>query len=295
MFSRFVFLFFRILHVFADTLSVQNAQGGSSKESSILAAQILSLESQLAERQRKDELLQQELLSWHDQVEQMQEEKAALEAESEKRVVDSIAGLEAERAEWEAQRAELMGQVDALTKGKKQAEQDREFIREQYANASAYVTAIREENLDLEERVKIAEEQAKSGVEGLKDMYDVHLKTLEKDVRWWRRLAEFAVEKDSRTNDEIRQRAAVEPELRELCGRLRRALREERGKCERYEEELSALREENARLVGRVEGDELVYRCMWRLDGLQACPDVFPTVRELEQHMLDGGHLSRSL
>lgn len=278
--------------MFADTVSLQNAQGGSSKESSILAAQVLSLESQLADRQRKDELLQQELLSWRDRVKKMQEEKAALEAENEKRVVDIGAQLEAERATWEAQRAELMGQVEVLIKEKKQAEQDREFIREQYASASAYVTAIREENVDLEQRMKIAEGQAKSGVELIKATYELRLKTLENDVRMGRRLTTFMLDKDSRTNDEIRRRAAEEPELREMCGQQRRALREERGRRERLEGEVDALREENARLVGKLERDELVYRCMWRMDGLQACPEMFPTVQELEQHMLDGGHLS---
>lgn len=46
------------------------------------------------------------------------------------------------------------------------------------------------------------------------------MKALRADIDRWKGLAELLQEKDARTNDGIRQRAALMPDLAELCGRL---------------------------------------------------------------------------
>lgn len=210
----------------------------------------------------------------------------------------------------------LAAHAAASEQSRIQAEGDREFIREQYANASAFVTTVRKENRELEQRVQIAEDQSKKGVELIKATFELQVAKLQDEAKTWRRMAEFAIQKDIQTNDDIRKRAAEEPELRVLCGRQKRNLREAQAKidglqvdlqekasqCDASTEELEHCKKENARLhadlnealikldrLGRSGEEssqdndhEFVYRCMWRveMDNTQSgCPEVFLTMR----------------
>ncbi|KAH0828738.1 hypothetical protein J3R83DRAFT_3159 [Lanmaoa asiatica] len=160
--------------------------------------------------------------------------------------VEGKTGWETERATLQEKQEALLRSVDELTvkvesmtAAKASAEKDRDFFREQYAQASGFVSSVREENMDLEKRVKIAEGQAREGVAAIKAFFEVFfsplgnlyqcaltsifkgcIKTLQADVDRWRGLAELLQEKDRRTNDELRLRAAQTPELGDLCSRL---------------------------------------------------------------------------
>jgi alpha-D-ribose 1-methylphosphonate 5-triphosphate diphosphatase PhnM len=63
--------------------------------------------------------------------------------------------------------------LDALTRSKGLAEKDRDFFRDQYTQASGFVNATRAENVELEEKAKIAEGQARDGVALIKHMFEV--------------------------------------------------------------------------------------------------------------------------
>jgi chromosome segregation ATPase len=188
---------------------------------------------------------------------------------------------------------------------KADAERDREFFREQYARASGFVTSVREENQDLEKRIKIAEEQTQNGVGLIKATFELRVKTLEEDAKSWRKMAEFMIEKDQRTdNDELRRRAAEEPELRARCERQEGALEADEDRIEhlelkleekerdlamaeiemqRWQKETTQLHVElNEALTkldrigragagddsmdGSTDGHEFVYLCKWRPD-----------------------------
>ena len=118
------------------------------------------------------------------------------------------------RSAWDAERKALIASMDDLTRSKASAETDRDFFRDQYAQASMYVDSVRKENTEFEERVLVAEGKAKDGVAMIKATYDGRLKALEMDVARWKGLAELLQEKDRRTGDEVRRRAGEEPELR---------------------------------------------------------------------------------
>jgi len=155
------------------------------------------------------------------------------------------------------------------------------------------------------------------------------MKSLEKDVQAWRRMAEFLVEKDRRTNDDIRRRAAEEPELRARCDRQESALEDTSERLLQLEEDLEEkqkiILEEQAlgkrwqdmivkmnmelnealtklERIGKIgigdgdestpNGHEFVYRCQWRPDDLNdACEAVFLNISELQEHLYTGGHL----
>ena len=94
-----------------------------------------------------------------------------------------------EKARWETERAalqekqeassrsvdELTASVASLTSAKVSVEKDRDFFREQYTQASGFASSVRDENIELEKRVTIAEGQAQEGVAGIKALYEVFL------------------------------------------------------------------------------------------------------------------------
>ncbi|KAG2346494.1 hypothetical protein BDR05DRAFT_878400 [Suillus weaverae] len=141
---------------------------------------------------------------------------------------------ESECEKWSAERASMIevrealvadvtrsnSSLDALTRSKSLAEKDRDFFRDQYTQASCFVSATRAENVELEQKAKIAEGQARDGVALIKHMFENQIKALKEDVDRWRGVSALLQEKDRRTDDLIRRRAAEHPELAERCREL---------------------------------------------------------------------------
>jgi hypothetical protein len=285
-----------------------------------LAAQISSLQTKAHEKQLEVDLLQHSLDSLREQLRSSEGRNALLEADRQRHVAELQSQWANEKSTWESERALLDTRSAVSEQSRIQAERDREFIREQYANASEYVTTVREENKELEQRVKIAEDQSKRGVDLIKATFELQVVKLQDEATVWRKMAEFAIQKDIQTNDDIRRRAAEEPELRVLCVRQKKSLRDAQAKiddlqvdfqeksnlCDASIEELEHCKKENARLHselnealikldrlgrdgdgdGSTQGDnyEFVYRCMWRVvteNTQTVCPEVFPCTMEL--------------
>lgn len=196
-----------------------------------------------------------------------------------------------EKAAWDAERAANAAALKSLTSSKESADTDCNFFREQYAQASAFVGSVRGENAELEQRAAVAEDQAKTGVAMIKATYDERVKALRGEIAQWRGLAEILQEKDRRTGDDIRKRAAEEPELRSQNAELRAEV-----------ERLSTIADELARdrmvLKTKIDTsweqlhsqeilshgthlssqeDDLVYQCLCRPGEDAPCLDIFHT------------------
>ncbi|KAG1874890.1 hypothetical protein F4604DRAFT_1581815, partial [Suillus subluteus] len=144
--------------------------------------------------------------------------------------------LDLQCEKWSAERASMIeahealvadvtrsnSSLDALTRSKSLAEKDRDFFRDQYTQASGFVSATRAENVELEQKAKTAEGQARDGVALIKHMFESQIKALKEDVDRWRGVSALLQEKDRRTDDLIRRRAAEHPELAERCRQLER-------------------------------------------------------------------------
>lgn len=259
--------------------------------------EILQLQAALTrERQRNEELAAAN--------QRLDEALALAKAVSSQPSPDAIALDEARvqwsqtKTAWDAERKTLTASMDALARSKASAETDRDFFRDQYAQASTYVGSVRSEITELEERVLVAESKAKDGVGMIKATYSGRIEALEMDVTKWRGLAKLLQEKDLRTGDEVRRKAGEEPELRaknaelkEEIGRLqgivvslsreRPALQLRPPNIRNHGIERSATRgsiEEVVLLNGPTtsHGNELVYRCLWRPSGnSRPCLNVF--------------------
>ncbi|SJL08959.1 uncharacterized protein ARMOST_12335 [Armillaria ostoyae] len=185
--------------------------------------------------------------------------------------------------------------LEDANKAKLAAEKDRDFVREQYMNASGYVTTVRSENTELEKRAQIAEKQATEGVALVRATFTERIRFLEEDVKSWRQMADFAVAKDSRMNDDIRRRAAEAPELQYRNEKLKEEIEELNTHIGELNSELAKKDEEISELHIRLEMDipELVYPCHWRpVGGEGPCDALLDSKEELEKHVLTApGHL----
>jgi hypothetical protein len=276
--------------------------------------EISKLENQLSAEQRtKEDLLQQLSALRRDIAESTNNTSSATTKTLEQELAEARAQLALQTVSWENERATLTLNIETAIRGKVSAEQDRDFFREQYAKASGFVSSVRDENAELEKQIKIATDQAQLGVSSIKTTFELRTKSLEEDVRAWRRIAEFLIEKDRRTNNDIRRRAAEEPELRARCDRQEGALEdiserlmqlemdldEKQKLLVEAEEDRKRLQETTVKLnldlneaktklerIGKVgigdesphtsNGHELVYRCEWRPDDSNvACEAVF--------------------
>ena len=276
--------------------------------------EISRLENQLSAEQRRNKDILEQLSAL--QVHLTEPTNAAPSATKalEQELAEARAQFALQTASWEVDRAALILDIETATRGKISAEKDRDFFREQYAKASGFVSSVREENAELEKRIKIATDQTQTGVSLIKTTFELRMKLLETDVRAWRRVAEFLMEKDRRTNDDIRRRAAEEPELRARCDRQECALEGASQRLLQVEVDLKEkqkvlleeqvfgkkwqevtvklnleLNEAMTKLekIGKVgisddgesaqpDGHEFVYRCQWRPDDLnEACEAVF--------------------
>lgn len=218
-----------------------------------------------------------------------------------------------EKAAWEKERSFLMTSLTSEMERKERAEKDRDFFREQYSKASGFISSVRAENDELEERVRVAEDQAKTGVDLIKRTFEQRVKSLEGDASSWKRVALFAVEKDARTNDVIRRRAAEEPQLRARVEELEEEnqrmvahmtmieddLESQESRAKELEVDNTQWKREIARLntelhlvngqlerVGKTsEGEggkdpnEMIYQCCWRQEeGNLSCGGVFTDI-----------------
>jgi len=230
----------------------------------------------------------------------------------------ALAVLQMQRADehalWDAERAELVAARDESIRAKTSAETDRDFFRDQYAQASGYVSSIRSENVELEQRALVAEGKAKDGVGMIKAMFEGQIETLKGDLAKWKGIAELLQEKDRRTGDEIRRKAAEEPELRAKYAESLREIKQLEGVVFDLSAERNILKLQldnfRAQAEGTIngkraspllrsnsvdtaaQGDELVYRCLWRLRrDSDPCLTIFRSPEDLEIHMYTDKHL----
>ncbi|KAI1787338.1 hypothetical protein LXA43DRAFT_714426 [Ganoderma leucocontextum] len=116
--------------------------------------------------------------------------------------------------QWEQKLAQLRAVNGDLQRRKAESEKDRDLFRDLYSKASMHASEVSKENNELTERAALAETQARDGIVMVKATYEERIRLLEQEVERWKRQVQVLTERDRRMNDELRRRAALEPELR---------------------------------------------------------------------------------
>jgi hypothetical protein len=236
----------------------------------------------------------------------------------EQQLIEVREKAECDSAAWAAERQSLTSSLESQKRAKASAEDDRDFFRAQYMQASGYVSSVRQENDELEKRATIAEQQAQDGVRLVRELFAERAKQLEAELKKFRDLSKLLIEKDKRTGDDIRRRAGEEPRLRARCEELEievehlaisnEALRMELDKAtarnalweneDRADLDNGATENDLDMASGEVgdsadDGDELVYRCQWRADGTTPCENLFLDVEVCQRLRFSRFHPSQ--
>jgi putative IMPACT (imprinted ancient) family translation regulator len=207
--------------------------------------------------------------------------------------------VEADEIAWEAERSSLTSSLEAQLRAKASAEEDRDFFKEQYTQASGYVSSVRAENDELVQRAEIADKRSVDGVRLVRETFSERVKVLEAELKKYKNLSTLLMEKDKRTGDAIRRRAGEEPQLRLRCMELEEQVEKLTFANRELEMDLIVLEAEKtnweaAKVLADAEvmenetdavssmaegnddgGDEMVHRCQWRIDEKTSCESLF--------------------
>lgn len=173
---------------------------------------------------------------------------------------EAQAAFDLESARWAEEKAALQSEADALRTDKALALTDVEFFRMQYQKASAFTDSTRSENEELLARATLAESQAANGIAMIRATFEARVGKLESEARKYKALSDMLAERARRTDDDVRYRAAIAPELEREYRRLQRQLDEQEGELDDIKDELRAEKKVNSRLrrlVARLEAEGL--------------------------------------
>ncbi|KAL6302594.1 hypothetical protein BKA93DRAFT_736477 [Sparassis latifolia] len=149
---------------------------------------------------------------------------------------------------------QLLATIEQLQSKKLEAENDCELFRDLYGKASAHAVEVTRENNELHERIALAESQLRDGLAMLRGTYEQRVQKLQAEADRWRVLCMVLMEKDRRTDDEVRRRAALEPELSEQNRVLREELEKlgrDYGDAQRLLGHLTEQDQKDLEMVGR--------------------------------------------
>ncbi|KAH9898194.1 hypothetical protein C8Q73DRAFT_683976 [Cubamyces lactineus] len=262
----------------------------SAKNEALEAAQEQTVDTsaaQLATAQERVATLEQELAQVRKELLTAQDESAALSAR-----------LETTTKEWEQRYKYLEG--------------DRDLFKNLYSEASTHAARLGKENLVLEERATVAEGQTRDGLAMIRGTFEAQVRKLREEVAKWQGLCKVLQTKDERTNDELRRRAALEPDLRVENERLKQEAEIVREDMERMAQVIARMTGQQDALggedAGGEEGDtsaeklvvssndhaplppedaddlDLVYLCQYVGDGAIMCRHTFASEQAVIEH-----------
>jgi len=165
---------------------------------------------------------------------------------------EALRVLYSERALWSQEKVDLQAEAERLRSENARVLADVDFFREQYQRASAFASSTRSENEELSARAAVAESQAVNGVALVRATFEARVTKLEAEVRKYKALSEMLTERARRTDDDVRYRAALAPELEREFNQLHRRHEEAEAELEDTRDELRAKKRVNARLRRRV-------------------------------------------
>lgn len=228
------------------------------------------------------ELLRQQLtesetrrLEQDDNLAELQAENAVLKKTHEKHTGSptefeegSTTQLTQKCEELARDRDALEVEVKLLKMSRDDAVKQSEFLREMYGTASSFADEMKRENADLTERVKIAEGQVTAGLALIRNQSDAKEQKLRTELDRQSILLKVLSTKDLRTDDEVRRRAALEPELQDRIIVLQEEVHDLEIAQSNIVRERNDLLVEKLELSGQLEGlqtkyDELSDSTIW--------------------------------
>lgn len=146
----------------------------------------------------------------------------------------------------------LDAEIKLLKLNRDDAVKQADIFRDLYGKASSFAEEIKQENAELLARAKLAEGQVKVGLELIRKQNAAQQQKLRAELERQQVLVNILKTRDTRTDDELRRRAAMEPELQGKIVDLKEEIRDLNNS------QSNVLRERNDLLVEKRElNDEL--------------------------------------
>lgn len=123
----------------------------------------------------------------------------------------------------------LVVEIDLLKISRDDAEKNASIFKDLYSKASSFTDELREENANLRSRLTLAETQVSKGIQQIRALYSAQAKKMSTELERSQLLLRVLQEKDRRTDDDVRRKAAREPELLAKIEELRADYREKKG------------------------------------------------------------------
>lgn len=123
----------------------------------------------------------------------------------------------------------LVVEIDLLKISRDDAEKNASIFKDLYSKASSFTDELREENANLRSRLTLAETQVSKGIQQIRALYSAQAKKMSTELERSQLLLRVLQEKDRRTDDDVRRKAAREPELLAKIEELRADYQEKKG------------------------------------------------------------------
>lgn len=123
----------------------------------------------------------------------------------------------------------LVVETDLLKISRDDAEKNASIFKDLYSKASSFTDELREENANLRSRLTLAETQVSKGIQQIRALYSAQAKKMSTELERSQLLLRVLQEKDRRTDDDVRRKAAREPELLAKIEELRADYQEKKG------------------------------------------------------------------
>ena len=153
-----------------------------------------------------------------------------------------------ERGRWAEEKLALQGEAETLRGEKGRALADVDLFRAQYQRASDFTSSTRLENEELSARATLAESQATMGVALVRATLEGRVAKLEAEVQKHKTLSDILIIRARRTDDDVRLRAALTPELERELRQLEGRFSELEAELEETKDELFDERRANSKL-----------------------------------------------
>lgn len=111
------------------------------------------------------------------------------------------------------ERDSLVAEVSLLKGARDDAVKDADLFRELYGKASSFVDETKKENVTLAERIVLLESQLKNGLRLIRSQNEAQVSKLTDELERCHLQLRVLKDKDQRTDDTVRRRAAREAEL----------------------------------------------------------------------------------
>jgi hypothetical protein len=181
-----------------------------------------------------------------------------------------------ERTRWAEEKLTLQGEAEALRGEKERAIADVDFFRAQYLRASDFASSMRSEKEELSTRAALAESQATKGVALVRATFEGRVAKLEAEIQKYKTLSEMLTERARRTDDDVRYRAALLPEIEREFSQLDGRFSELEAELEETKDELFNEKRTSSRLRRKVA----------RLELKEQAADVGQSAIQGQDHML---------